>query len=148
MGHGTTGDVHAPLMAEAGLAGAGAGAGLAAAGAASYKDEPSRAEKNLTGDGASTISRAHSESAPFSGADAAIMADAFRKALRKPEFPGGGVEEGDTPESAKERREAELLGAELAQEGRDLRSVGSSRDVRVQSASDTGHDDHSSIEHT
>jgi hypothetical protein len=45
--------------------------------------------------GASTISRAHSEDVPFSGADATIMADAFRKALRKPEFAGGQLEEGD-----------------------------------------------------
>jgi hypothetical protein len=144
MGHSAGGDVHSPLMAEAGF-GAAAGAGGLAAGAALHKEEPARADKHLTSDGASTISRAHSESAPFSGADAAIMADAFRKALRKPEFPAG-VEEGDTPDSQKDRREAELLGAELATEGRDLRSVGSSRDVRVQSASDHGHDDRSTVE--
>lgn len=92
------------------------------------------------GDGASTISRAHSESAPFSGADAAIMADAFRKALRKPDFAGGlgHPEEGDTPESAKERHEAELLSRELAEEGRDIRSVASSRNVRVDHARDDG----------
>jgi hypothetical protein len=129
--HTAGGDVHAPLMAEA--AGAGAGAGMLAAAAA---------HKNDKGDGASTISHAHSEAAPFSGADAAIMADAFRKALRKP----GQFTDGDTPDSAKDRREAELLNAELATEGRDLRSVGSSRDVRVQSASDAGHDDRSTVE--
>lgn len=131
-------DVRAPLMAEAGLAGAGLGAAVAP-----HKEEPE--PKSVAGDAASTISRAHSESAPFSGADAAIMADAFRKALRKPEFPGA-VEEGDTPDSTKERREAELLGAELATEGRDLRSVGSSHNVRVQSISDHGHDDRNTVE--
>jgi hypothetical protein len=130
--HTAGGDVHAPLMAEA--AGAGAGAGMLAAAAAHHKNDK--------GDGASTISHAHSEAAPFSGADAAIMADAFRKALRKP----GQFTDGDTPDSAKDRREAELLNAELATEGRDLRSVGSSRDVRVQSASDAGHDDRSTVE--
>jgi hypothetical protein len=135
----TAGDVNAPLMAEVGMGGAAAGA------AAAHKHESG--DPKLMSDGASTISRAHSESAPFSGADAAIMADAFRKALRKPEFPAGAPEEGETPDSQKERREAELLGAELAQEGRDLRSVGSSRDVRVQSASaEATRDDHSTIE--
>ncbi|PPQ87817.1 hypothetical protein CVT24_002749, partial [Panaeolus cyanescens] len=44
-------------------------------------------------DGASTIS-GDGAGGLFSGADAAIMADAFRKMLRKPEFPVGGVEEG------------------------------------------------------
>lgn len=135
----TAGDVNAPLMAEVGMGGAAAGA------AAAHKHESG--DPKLMSDGASTISRAHSESAPFSGADAAIMADAFRKALRKPEFPAGAPEEGETPDSQKEQREAELLGAELAQEGRDLRSVGSSRDVRVQSASaEAARDDHSTIE--
>jgi hypothetical protein len=87
-------------------------------------------------DGSSMISHAHSTDTPFSGADAAIMADAFRKALRKPDFAGRPIEEGDSPES-QEQKEHRLLSRELAEEGRDIRSVGSSRDVRVETLSDT-----------
>ncbi|KAH8825180.1 hypothetical protein DL96DRAFT_1712202 [Flagelloscypha sp. PMI_526] len=83
-------------------------------------------------DGASTISRAHSTSeAPFSGADAAIMADAFRKALRKPDF-AKPVDEGDSPPRSPKD---ELINRELADEGRDIRSVSSSRGVKVESPS-------------
>ena len=85
-------------------------------------------------DGSSMISHAHSSETPFSGADAAIMADAFRKALRKPDF-AGPIEEGDSPEG-QEQKEHQLLSRELAEEGRDIRSVGSSRDVRVETLSD------------
>jgi len=110
------------------LGGAGFAAGAAAA-------PPSSSEHN---DGASIISRANSagDSGLFSGADAAIMADAFRKALRKPDFAGGPVEE-ESPEE-KQRKEAELMNRELAEEGRDIRSVSSSRGVRVETMSDTG----------
>lgn len=88
-------------------------------------------------DGSSMISHAHSSDTPFSGADAAIMADAFRKALRKPDF-AGPIEEGDSPEGqeGQEQKEHQLLSRELAEEGRDIRSVGSSRDVRVETLSD------------
>jgi hypothetical protein len=91
-------------------------------------------------DGSSMISHAHSSDTPFSGADAAIMADAFRKALRKPDF-AGPIEEGDSPEGQEgpdgpEQKEHQLLSRELAEEGRDIRSVGSSRDVRVETLSD------------
>ncbi|KAF8500899.1 hypothetical protein F5888DRAFT_1609824, partial [Russula emetica] len=86
-------------------------------------------------DGSSMISHSHSTETPFSGADAAIMADAFRKALRKPDFVGRTIEEGDSPES-QEQKEHRLLSRELAEEGRDIRSVGSSRDVRVETLSD------------
>ncbi|KAI4525543.1 hypothetical protein EV122DRAFT_213069 [Schizophyllum commune] len=88
-------------------------------------------------DGASTISHANSagENAPFSGADAAIMADAFRKALRKPDFAAQPVEEGESPEN-KEPPEEELINRQLAEEGRDIRSVSSSRGVRVETLSD------------
>jgi hypothetical protein len=85
-------------------------------------------------DGSSMISHAHSSETPFSGADAAIMADAFRKALRKPDF-AGPIEEGDSPEG-QEQKDNRLLSRELAEEGRDIRSVGSSRDVRVETLSD------------
>ena len=87
-------------------------------------------------DGSSMISHAHSSETPFSGADAAIMADAFRKALRKPDFAGRTIEEGDSPDGQEEQKEHLLLSRELAEEGRDIRSVGSSRDVRVETLTD------------
>lgn len=76
-----------------------------------------------------------SDAALFSGADAAIMADAFRKALRKPEFPV----DGESPDEVNnEEGPALLLNQELAEEGRDIRSVESSRGVRVETLSDNG----------
>lgn len=70
------------------------------------------------------------DTGPFSGADAAIMADAFRKALRKPDFAGPPVEEVD------DHRDDAIMSRELKEEGRDLRSVGSSRGVRVETLGD------------
>lgn len=95
---------------------------------------PSIATRNVTTDAASTIS---DSGGPFSGADAAIIADAFRKMLRKPDFAGPSVDEGDSPDATAER-EAEdagnvVLSRELAEEGRDIRSVSSSRGVKVES---------------
>ncbi|KAH7910859.1 hypothetical protein BJ138DRAFT_1135779 [Hygrophoropsis aurantiaca] len=112
-------------------------AGGVAAGRAS--SEHHRPGSTVSPDGVSEISRAHSnlDSGPFSGADAAIMANAFRDALRKPDFGGAPVEEGDTPETAEERKD-EIMNRELAEEGRDIRSVGSSRGVRVETLSDAG----------
>ncbi|KDQ62171.1 hypothetical protein JAAARDRAFT_121803 [Jaapia argillacea MUCL 33604] len=93
-------------------------------------------------DGASIISRAQSagESAPFSGADAAIMADAFRKALRKPDFADRPFEEGESPDHPEDQPppRTDLINRELAEEGRDIRSVSSSRGVRVETLSDAG----------
>lgn len=93
-------------------------------------------------DGASTISRVGSlgDSGPFSGADAAIMADAFRKALRKPDFAGRPVEEGESPDNPEndDLQEHLLLNQQLAEEGRDIRSVSSSRGVKVETLSDSG----------
>lgn len=91
---------------------------------------PSVAREKTTGDDGSLISRSNSAQEPalFSGADAAIMADAFRMALRKPEFVDGSPEE--RPEE--KERETELLNKELAEEGRDIRSVSSSRGVKVE----------------
>jgi hypothetical protein len=80
------------------------------------------------GDGAST----HSDS-PFTGADAAFMAEAFRAALRKPDFQGQTVEEGESPDTAIEpAQDEELLSRHLAEEGKDIRSVSSSRGVKVE----------------
>ncbi len=86
-------------------------------------------------DGASTISRPGSatDTGPFSGADAAIMADAFRKMLRKPDFTDPVEEDVPEPEVKED-----LITRELAEEGRDIRSVGSSRGVRVETLSDNG----------
>jgi len=64
------------------------------------------------------------------------MADAFRKALRKPDFADNPVEEGESPDS--QRPNAELLNRELAEEGRDIRSVESSRGVQVETLDDAG----------
>ncbi|PFH53360.1 hypothetical protein AMATHDRAFT_73535 [Amanita thiersii Skay4041] len=86
-------------------------------------------------DGASTAS---ADLWPLSGADAAIMADAFRKILRKPDLTGR-VEE-DLPEHHDGVKE-DLIQRELAEEGRDIRSVSSSRGVRVETLSDHGDTD-------
>lgn len=90
-------------------------------------------------DGASTMSRG-SDAALFSGADAAVMADAFRAALRKPNFADRPVEEGESPDSDPNRpnKETALLNEALTEEGRDIRSVGSSRGVKVETLSDAG----------
>jgi hypothetical protein len=92
---------------------------------------PRPASFSSPNDGSSMISHTQSSETPFSGADAAIMADAFRKALRKPDFAARTIEEVDSPEG-----EEQLLSRELAEEGRDIRSVGSSRDVRVETLTD------------
>jgi hypothetical protein len=91
---------------------------------------------SVTSHEASTISRTSAEQGPFSGADAAIMADAFRKALRKPDFAEQPVEEGEsTPEEAKDEV---LINRELAEEGAGIRSVDSSRGVTVKTRGDGG----------
>ncbi|KAF8440874.1 hypothetical protein L210DRAFT_3645108 [Boletus edulis BED1] len=107
-------------------------AGTVVGGGGRSSSEHHRPSSIVSPDGVSDISRAHSagDQGPFSGADAAIMADAFRKALRKPEFADATVEE---PERANT-----LINRELAEEGRDIRSVGSSRGVRVETLSDAG----------
>ncbi|KAG6914688.1 hypothetical protein DXG01_015933 [Tephrocybe rancida] len=128
-----------PMMANAGgpsspLLGAGALGGTGSiAGHDAARDGASMH------DGASTMSRAGSagNEAPFSGEDAAIMADAFRKMLRKPDFAARRAEEGESPDGpdAEEGR-GSILGRELAEEGRDIRSVRSERGVKVETLSD------------
>lgn len=110
------------------------GAGLAGAAAGRTSSEHHRPGSIVSPDGASDVSRAHSagDTGPFSGADAAIMADAFRKALRKPDFAGPAVEE------AEDHRDDAIMSRELAEEGRDIRSVSSSRGVKVETLSETG----------
>jgi len=68
------------------------------------------------------------------------MADVFRKVLRKPGFASEApIEEGESPDSQDNPRQQshQLMNWELAEEGRDIRSVGSSRGVRVETAGDT-----------
>jgi hypothetical protein len=94
---------------------------------------PSIQGRTAGDDGSLSISRSNSaqEAGLFSGADAAIMADAFRMALRKPEFGGTSESPEESPEE-KAKNEAELLNKELAEEGRDIRSVSTSRGVKVE----------------
>lgn len=168
---------HHGTSSALGAAGAGALGGAALARAGSSRDphgQPPASDRAAGGafnDGASTVSRSQSttgESGPFSGADAAIMADAFRKALRKPDFAGRPVEEGESPGDGdngnrssddhdglgvgvmgvmneedrrareRERERKRMMSRELAEEGRDIRSVASSRGVRVETMSDSG----------
>ena len=123
-------------------AGHSAGSPLLATGPERHSSVGHRAPSVVSPDGASTISRVGSvgDSGPFSGADAAIMADAFRKALRKPDFVDRPVEEGDSPDQPDigNPQEDLLLNQHLAEEGRDIRSVSSSRGVKVETLSDSG----------
>ena len=125
-----------PVLGSSALeAGAGAAAGY---GAGAYTTR--RASTGGDGhDGASMTSRT-SDAGPFSGADAAIMANAFRQALRKPDFADRPVVEGESPDDQHGQSRAELINLELAEEGRDIRSVSSSRGVRVETLSDDGND--------
>lgn len=77
-----------------------------------------------------------SDAGPFSGQDAAIMADAFRKALRKPDFGDRPMEEGESPDTGDTAAKPDpVLRRELAEEGRDIRSVSSVRGVTVEDGS-------------
>ena len=128
------GGPQSPVL-EAGALGAAAGA---AAGVARRPSSPTEHH-----DTASMISRTSAQGL-FSDADAAIMANAFRQALRKPDFADRPVEEGESPDDhgqAHGHSRVELINQELAEEGRDIRSVSSSRGVRVETlSSDDGND--------
>lgn len=115
---------HSPTVGNEGFGGIG-GAGAALGRPGSIRPAA------LANDGASTVS----DAGPFSGADAAIMADAFRQALRKPDFAGRPHDEGESPDDQAEAARKELLNRELAEEGRDIMSVSSGRGVTV----GTGH---------
>ncbi|KAG6860697.1 hypothetical protein C0995_008369 [Termitomyces sp. Mi166 len=130
-----------PMMANAGgpsspLLGAGA-----TAGSIGHGHDGATRDGASVHDGASTMSRtgsAGNNEAPFSGEDAAIMADAFRKMLRKPDFAARRAEEGESPDGPEGEGKESILGRELAEEGRDIRSVKSERGVRVETLSDGG----------
>ena len=105
-------------MLEADHDGLGAGAaGVGAAGGAAMMASNSKSSR-------------YSDDQPFSSDEASRMADAFRNALRNPEFaPVLGGEssgaDGDSPnEGPGASRASELLREELAAEGKDLRDVG------------------------
>ncbi|KAF8651009.1 hypothetical protein AX16_004967 [Volvariella volvacea WC 439] len=89
----------------------------------------------ISPDGASVISRTGSagDPGPFSEKDAQIMADAFRKMLRR--APDDNIEE-QLEEEQQRKAEADMH-RELADEGRDIRSVSSSRGVRVEASDGT-----------
>ncbi|TDL23178.1 hypothetical protein BD410DRAFT_839087 [Rickenella mellea] len=114
--------VTSPQIPSSTLVGVGAGAATGSG--------INRAGSIVSPDGASSNS-----DGPFSGADAAVMAEAFRKALRKPDFADRPVEEGESPDTLP-NKETELMNRELAEEGRDIRSVGSSRGVRMETLGD------------
>ncbi|KAJ7166338.1 hypothetical protein C8R43DRAFT_191236 [Mycena crocata] len=87
------------------------------------------------------------EPKPFSGTDAAIMAHAFRSALRSSGRPleeeersAVSTSRAQSPEHGRVEAEQEaLLMRQLGDEGTGIRSVGSARGVRVESSSD-GHE--------
>lgn len=114
-------------------------AGAAGPGSSGHGAAGQRAPSLVSPDGASSISHGGSagEGGPFSGADAAIIANAFRTMLRKPDFADAPVDEGGESPDSQERGRAELS-RELAEEGRDIRSVSSSRGVKVETLSDDG----------
>ncbi|KAG6836468.1 hypothetical protein H0H93_007748 [Arthromyces matolae] len=105
-----------PMMANAGGPSSPLLGGVAAAVAGSVTGHDGVRDGASVHDGAST-------EAPFSGEDAAIMADAFRKMLRKPDFAARRAEEGESPNSPDEEGKESILGRELAEEGRDIQSV-------------------------
>jgi len=118
----------------------------AAPGSSSAHGEPQSIESGLgplptitarhvvSSDGASTVSRADSAGGPFSAVDAAAMAAAFRNVMRKPDFADRPMEEGESSD----QKDTDVLNRELAEEGRDIRSVSSSRGVRVETLSEAG----------
>ncbi|KAI0074062.1 hypothetical protein K474DRAFT_114745 [Panus rudis PR-1116 ss-1] len=128
-----------PLLGGAVLAGGAGGATASAAGS----HRPNSPEMQ---DGASMTSRV-SEGAPFSGADAAVMANAFRATLRQPHFADRPIEEGESPDELPSNAvgagpsHVDIINRELAEEGRDIRSVSSSRGVKVETLSDRGDSD-------
>lgn len=122
-------------MEKAALFGAGAGFGGAAAASSARGGSRDGAPGGGVGDTSSMMSGSDTTgTGMLSGADAAIVADAFRQAMRKPDFSGRPVEEDESPDQVDDEgaRELELINLELAREGRDIRSVGSARGVQVQ----------------
>ncbi len=85
-----------------------------------HHDSPARPT-----DGASVSSEG-----PISTQDAQIMAEAFKRVMR--EAGGTPVEEGESSEDSPDK----LLNRELAEEGRDIKSVSGAKDVKVEGSGD------------
>jgi len=101
--------------------------GIAGAAAAA----PGSAAGGVAGSSRAGSTHTKDTDAPFSGDDAAIMAAAFRDTLRNP--VNQPLEEGESPDKevdSEEEREA-FLARQFKEEGKDLRSVASSRGVRI-----------------
>lgn len=104
----------------------------------------SRNYRGHAADASSTTSHSHSgigESAPF---DAAFVADAFKNAMRHPNFKDRPLEEGESPDAVPDLPKPApdvVLSRELAEEGRDIRSVRSERRYKVESLLDHDRDD-------
>lgn len=82
------------------------------------------------GDGASMVSGSDTM---LTTADALIVAGAFRRVMREPDFSGRPAEEDESPDQPEASEpERQLINQELAKEGRDIRSVSSAR-VKVES---------------
>lgn len=120
----------APLSAEA-------ASPVNVGGTAAFLPPPVRNAPSIRYDNTSIGSRANSAvvgggEGVITNSDAAIMADAFRKALRKPDFADRPQEEGESPETnGANETEEQLLSRELAEEGRNIRSVSSEKGVKV-----------------
>lgn len=84
--------------------------------------------------GAPPLSHSAVHPPPFSLTDATALGFAFRNVMRKPEFPD--VDEGDAEglrqSVVDDDAGREVLESELAEEGRDIQSVGSSRGVKIE----------------
>ncbi len=112
---GSVDDGGAGFGSSAGAGAAGAGAGAAAAAAAAR----------------SRSSGSSHDSHPFSSDEATRMADAFRNALRKPEFPAAFSSDNNSPNEGDELRSspelrptpASVMRDELASEGKGLKAV-------------------------
>lgn len=115
--HGYAGETTQMLEAEDGGPASLGAAAAGGAGGAAMMANYSRSSK-------------HSDEQPFTSDEASRMADAFRNALRRPEFAQGMTgessgAEGESPnETGGGSRASALLREELASEGKDLRSVG------------------------
>ncbi|KAF9465709.1 hypothetical protein BDZ94DRAFT_298536 [Collybia nuda] len=96
------------------------------------KDPKGKEKINETTDDASPTGSIPSNEGPFSGADAAIMADAFRKMLRKPDFSERPVEEGDGIDGAEDlERKEEFFSTPLLAGDLQNDEVISSRDAAL-----------------
>ncbi|KAJ7620995.1 hypothetical protein FB45DRAFT_132484 [Roridomyces roridus] len=125
-----------PVMVEAEDALPASGAAGAGGGLARDTSGASHAQRTVSPD--SSLSRSADHAHPFSGADAAIMAAAFRTGLRRP--LSAEIEEGEaltrtqSPDPTHAHERESLLMSMGSEVGADIRSVESLRRVREQSS--------------